>query len=100
MVNDISSLSRYAPLTPDQSVRCSESWPMSAPVSKAVEKADPKTIDWSQVQAQAHGVLTETQITALKAEAPTPPADEAHQRVLSEPTTNKVGWLFILAIQS
>ncbi len=72
IVHDMSSLSPNAPLTQDQTVQVLGILANASSSFQSGGKADPKTIDWSQVEAQAQGVLTKPQIAALRAESKLP----------------------------
>ena len=73
VVNEISNLSPDAPLSRDQSVQLLTIFANATPGYQSGGKADPKTIDWNQVEAQAQSVLTESQLNALRAQSQFPP---------------------------
>ncbi len=72
MVSDISSLATSAPLTPEQATQLLGILGNASDSYRGGGKANPQLIDWSQVLVQAQGVLSEAQLTALKAEAQLP----------------------------
>jgi hypothetical protein len=72
LVNDVSSLSFAAPLTPGQSTQLLNALANSSGSYVSGGKANPQSVNWDQVLPQAQGILSEQQITALKAEAALP----------------------------
>jgi hypothetical protein len=73
VVNEISSLSPDAPLSRDQSAQLLAIFANASPAYQSGGKADPRTLDWAQVEAQARGVLTAPQLEALHAQGQFPP---------------------------
>lgn len=69
LVSEISSLSPDAPLSRDQSTQLLGIIASANPAYQSGGTADPKTIDWNQVEAQARTVLTESQLNALHAQS-------------------------------
>jgi len=69
VVNQISNLSPDAPLSRDQSAQLLAIFANTSPTYQSGGKADPKTIDWNQAEAQARSVLTESQLEALHAQS-------------------------------
>jgi cell division protein FtsB len=72
MVYDMSSLSPNEPFTQDQMVQVLGILANACTSFQSGGNADPQAIDWSQVDTHAQGVLSETQIAALRAESKLP----------------------------
>jgi regulator of replication initiation timing len=72
LVNAISSLSTDAPLSRDQSAQLLTIMANASPAYRSGAKADPKTIDWNQVEAEARSVLNASQLEALHAQSQFP----------------------------
>jgi hypothetical protein len=72
LVNDVSSLSFGAPLTPGQSTQLLNVLANASGNYVGGGKASPQAVNWDQVLSQAQGILSEQQVAALKAEAALP----------------------------
>jgi hypothetical protein len=72
LVNDISSLSVSAPLTAGQSSQLLSVLANASSTYASGGRANAQSVDWDQALAQAQGILSDTQIKALKAEAQLP----------------------------
>ncbi len=72
LVNDVSSLSFAAPLTPGQSTQLMTVMANASGNYVNGGKANAQTVDWNQVLPQAQGILSDAQLSALKAEAQLP----------------------------
>jgi hypothetical protein len=72
LVNDVSSLSFAAPLSPGQSTQLLTVLANSSSNYVGGGKANPQSVNWDQVLPLAQGILSEQQIAALKAEAALP----------------------------
>lgn len=72
LLNEISNLSPDAPLTRDQSAQLFAILANASPAYQAGGRADPRTIDWNQAEAQARSVLTVAQLEALRAQSQFP----------------------------
>jgi hypothetical protein len=69
LVNEISSLSMDAPLSRDQTAQLIAIVANASPAYQSGGRADPRTVDWNQVEAQARNVLSEAQLNALHAQS-------------------------------
>lgn len=71
-VNDISSMSIFAPLTPEQSKQLVQVVASASSAYQTGGRVTPQSIDWDRVVAQSQAFLSESQLTAVKAEAQLP----------------------------
>lgn len=71
-VNDISSMSVFAPLTPEQSKQLLQVVAGASSVYQSGGKGTPQSIDWDKVITQSQSFLSESQLNAVKAEAQLP----------------------------
>ncbi len=71
-VNDISSMSVFAPLNAEQSKQLLQVVANASNAYQTGERPNPQSIDWNQVIAQSQSFLSEPQLTAVKAEAQLP----------------------------
>ncbi|HVS54603.1 MAG TPA: hypothetical protein VHD62_19765 [Opitutaceae bacterium] len=71
-VSDISSMSVFVPLTPEQSKQLLQVVASATPAYQTGGRVTPQSIDWEQVIAQSQSFLSEPQLNAVKAEAQLP----------------------------
>jgi len=71
-VSDISSMSVFAPFTPEQSKQLLQVVASASSAYQSGGKVTPQSIDWNQVIAQSQSFLSESQLNAVKAEADFP----------------------------
>ena len=71
-VSDISSMSVFQPFTPEQSNQLLKVLANANSAYQSGGKVTPQTIDWNQVITQSQSFLSESQLTAVKAEAQLP----------------------------
>jgi len=72
VVNGIASLTSDTPLSREQSAKLLAIVANASPAYQSGGKADPKTIDWNQAEAQARTVLNGPQLEAMHAQSQFP----------------------------
>jgi hypothetical protein len=72
LVNDVSSMSVFRPFTPEQSNQLLKVIAAANSSYQGGGRVNPQAIDWKHVIAQSGSFLSESQLTAVKAEAQLP----------------------------